>query len=288
MTLPPLGELDAWLARREAEVPRLRPGCAKRVLWARPCERPGERTALSVVYVHGFSASGREVSPLPERVAEGLGANLFLARLAGHGQDGAAMGEATLRDWRGDLAEALAIGRALGRRVLLMGCSTGCTLLALALAEGEEAAGAVMLSPNFGVASRRVQLLLDLPVVRTVVPRLVPGVRGEPASGEAAGVWTQGWPARALIPMAQAVRAVRRAPLDLIRAPALFAFSAQDRVVDATATGSVIARWGGPVATLPLSPVPGGDPMNHVLAGPLSPAGTEPLAAAVLAWARAL
>lgn len=284
MTPPALGDLDAWLAAREAEVPRLRPGCAKRVVWA----RPGERTPLALVYVHGFSASGREVSPLPERVAEGLGANLFLARLAGHGQDGAAMGEATLPEWRADVTEALAVGRALGRRVLLMGCSTGCTLITLALAEGEMAAGAALLSPNFGVASRRIQLLLDLPVVRTVVPRLMPGVRGEEATGEAAGIWTAGWPARALIPMAQAVRAVRRAPLDLIRTPALFAFSDRDQVVDAAATGSVMARWGGPATALRPAPVAGGDPMNHVLAGPLSPGGTEGLVRDVLAWARAL
>lgn len=282
MTLPPLGGLDAWLAEREAEVPRLRPGCEKRIIWA----RPEERTPLSLIYVHGFSASGREVSPLPERVAAALGANLFLTRLAGHGQDGAAMGEATLRQWRADLREAFAIGWALGSQVLVMACSTGCTLVTLALADGERAMGAAMLSPNFGVASRRIQLLLDLPVVRTVVPRLVPGVRGGGGTGEAADIWTQGWPARALIPMAAAVRAVRRAPLDLIRAPALFAFSDGDRVVDPRRTHQVMARWGGRVAHLALGA--GGDAMNHVPAGALNPGGTEPLLRATLAWARAL
>ncbi len=284
MRLPPLGELDAWLAAREAEVPRLREGCAKRVIWA----RPGERTPVSLIYVHGFSASGREVSPLPERVAEGLGANLFLARLAGHGQDGAAMGEATLRDWRADVAEAFAVGRLLGGRVLVMACSTGCTLATLALVEGEPAAGAILLSPNFGLASRRIQLLLDLPVIGRVVPRLMPGIRGEPAAGAAAGIWTHGWPARALIPMAAALRAARRSPLDHIRAPALFAFSDRDRVVDPGRTRAVMARWGAPVTHLALAPTPGGDPMDHVPAGALNPGGTEPLLRASLAWARAL
>lgn len=289
MSLPPLGELDAWLARREAEVPRLREGCAKRVVWA----RQGERTPVSLVYVHGFSASGRELSPLPERVAEGLGANLFLARLAGHGQDGAAMGEATLSDWRADMAEAFALGRALGGRVLVVACSTGCTLATLALVEGEPAAGAILLSPNFGLASRRIQLLLDLPVIGKVVPRFVPGPRGEGAEGEGAegeglGIWTQGWPARALIPMAAAIRGVRRSPLDHVRVPALFGFSDLDRVVDPVSTRAVMARWGAPVTHLPLAPTPGGDPMNHVPAGALNPGGTEPLARAALAWARSL
>lgn len=282
MSLPPLGDLDGWLGEREAEVPRLRQGCAKRVVWA----RRGERTAASLLYVHGFSASGRELSPLPERVAEGLGANLFLARLAGHGQDGAAMGEASLRDWRADVAEAFAIGRLLGERVLVMACSTGCTLVTLALAEGEPAAGVVLLSPNFGLASRRIQLLLDLPVIGTVVPRLVGAARGEPTRSEPAGIWTVGWPARAAIPVAAALRAVRRSPLDHIRAPALFAFSDRDRVVDPGQTRAVMRRWGAPVTHLALPP--GSDPMSHVPAGALNPGGTEPLLRATLDWARAL
>lgn len=285
MRLPPLGDLAGWLAAREALVPRLRPGCAKRIDWA---GRAGVRTPLAVVYVHGYTASPRELEPLPELVAQGLGANLYLARLAGHGQDGAAMGEATFAQWRADVAEAFAIGRSLGERVLVMGCSTGCTLMALALAEGEPAFGAVMISPNFGVRSRRMQLLLDLPVVRTWLPRLLPDLRGEPGTGAAEGVWTHAWPTRALIPMAQAVRAVRGAHLDAIAAPALFAYAEADQVVDPARSASVMARWGGPVTHLALDMVPGGDAMGHVLAGPISPAGTGPMVAAILDWARAL
>lgn len=283
--IPEGAALDAWLAEREARAGAIRPGCAKRIDWA---GAPGARTPLAVVYVHGFSASPRELEPLPETVARALGANLFLTRLAGHGLDGAAMGRATLGAWRADLAEAFAIGRALGERTLVVGCSTGCTLLTLALADGEPAAGAALLSPNYGIRSRRAQLLLDVPLLRTWVPRLLPGVRGEPAPGEAGGIWTHGWPSRALIPMAAAVRAVRRVPLDQVAVPALFAYAAADQVVDPERTGSVLRRWGGPVAHHPLGPVPGGDPASHVLAGPLSPAGTEPLARAIVDWARTL
>lgn len=282
--IPEAAALDSWLAEREAAAGGIRRGCARRIDWA---EAPGEPTPLALVYVHGFSASPREVAPLPEIVARGLGANLFLTRLAGHGQDGAAMGQATLAEWRADLAEAFAVGRRLGERTVVMGCSTGCTLLTLALGGGEPAAGAVMLSPNYGIRSRRAQLLLDVPGLRTWVPRLLPGTRGEPAPGEAEGIWTHGWPPRSLIPMAAAVRAVRRTPLDAIRVPALFAFAAADQVVDPERTGSVMRRWGGPVDHLALGPVPEGDPTSHVLAGALSPAGTEPLAAAILGWARA-
>jgi hypothetical protein len=124
VVIPPLPALDAWLADREARVPRCGRAARRRMIWA---DGP-RRTDWSVVYVHGFSASRREASPWPERVAEALGANFFGARLTGHGQDGPAMDRATLRDWRADTAEALAIGRAVGERLLVLSCSTGSTL----------------------------------------------------------------------------------------------------------------------------------------------------------------
>lgn len=278
--IPEIGELADWLARREALVPALREGAAKRIDWA---GRPGERTPLAVVYLHGFSASPREVSPYTERLAAGLGANLFATRLAGHGVDGAAMGVATLAAWRADVAEALSVGRTLGERVLAVACSTGGTLLALALAGGEEVAGAVMLSPNFGTRSRRAQMALDLPFAAAWAPYL--GERGMDHEGEKGLVWTARFPITAFIPMAQAVRRVRRADLDAIRAPTLFAFADADRVVEPRLTRAAMARWGGPVAVFPLEHGPADDPMRHVPAGLLSPGLTDGLVEATVEWA---
>lgn len=88
--VPQIAALDGWLADREAQVPDLRPDAEKTILWA---GAPGQKTPLSVVYVHGFSAAAPELRPVPDRFAEALGANLFFTRLAGHGRDGAAMAE---------------------------------------------------------------------------------------------------------------------------------------------------------------------------------------------------
>ena len=284
MTLPPLAELEGWLAGREATVPGLRPGCEKRVTWA----GPPERTPWSVVYIHGFSASRRELSPYPERVAEELGANFHGGRLTGHGQDGSAMGQATLRDWRVDVAEALAIGRAIGDRVLAISCSTGGTLLTLALAAGEQAAGAVMISPNFGVRMRRLQAVLDAPLASRWGPLLIRREVGAPTI-DTTGVWTPRYPVRAYAPMAEAVRAVRRADLDAIRVPALFAYSDADRVVDAGLTTVVTRRWSAPVRRIVLHPGPGDDPMAHVMAGDVkSPSQTAHLVRQTVDWARTL
>ncbi|TIR08816.1 MAG: alpha/beta hydrolase, partial [Mesorhizobium sp.] len=74
---------QAYLARREAAVPDIRDGLEKEIIWANPMIHA--RTPLSIVYVHGFSASKGEVRPLPDEVADQLDANLFYTRLTGHG-----------------------------------------------------------------------------------------------------------------------------------------------------------------------------------------------------------
>ena len=109
-TLP--DDLDAYLAASEAQVADLTPGSAKRIVWAGAV---GAKTQLAIVYVHGFSATAEEIRPVPDNVAKAVGANLYFIRLAGHGRSGEAMATATAGDWVEDMAEAMAIGRQIGR-----------------------------------------------------------------------------------------------------------------------------------------------------------------------------
>ena len=95
----------------EQQFPDIRPGAAKRILWA---GEKGARTPLAIVYIHGFSGSAEEIRPVPDEVARTLGANLYFSRLAGHGRRPAAMAEPDAGDWIEDMAEAMAIGRRLG------------------------------------------------------------------------------------------------------------------------------------------------------------------------------
>ena len=126
------GGVAAHFAASEAAIADLRPDAEKRVVWAGAEEA---RTEWAVLYVHGFSASSEEIRPVPDQVAEALGANLIYTRLAGHGRSGPAMAEATVAAWMADMAEGLAAARRLGEKVVVMGCSTGCTLTTLALHE---------------------------------------------------------------------------------------------------------------------------------------------------------
>ncbi len=287
--LPAPAELDAWLADREAQVPNLRPDVAKRITWA---GEVGAVTPISIVYLHGFSASNAEIAPLPEDVAAALGANLFETRLAGHGRDGAAMAEPRAEAWLDDTAEAMAIGRALGETVILIGVSTGGTLAAFAATDpqmSEQLGGVVLMSPNFEVANPA-GALLEWPFARAWVPLVAGAERSfDPMNEMHAAGWTTQYPTVATVTMGTLLNAARDLPLSDLDAPALFVFSDQDQVVKAEATRAVAARWGGPVTQVLQEPGPGIDPLTHVLAGDaLSPANTGPMTDVIVGWVRDL
>jgi esterase/lipase len=253
---------------------------------------PGERTPLSVVYLHGFSASPQELRPVPDRVAEALGANLHFARLTGHGRDGAAMAEARAGDWIEDTARALAIGRRIGERVVVIGTSTGGTLAKAAahdraLAEG--LAGIAFVAPNFAVNNPAAPLL-TLPWARHWLPLVAGEERGFAPVNEAhAAHWTTRYPTVAVLPMAALVAHVQG--LDPARAevPALFLWSEHDRVVSPAEVARVAGEWGGPARLRPLAVGPGDDPASHVIAGEiLSPGMTDEVTRLIVDWAAAL
>lgn len=278
-------DLDGWLAAREAAHSDLRPNSAKQIVWA---GEVGRKTPLAVVYIHGFSANREEIRPVPDDVAAALGANLFLTRLAGHGRSGPAMAEATAHDWLEDMAEAMAIGRRLGDRVLVIGTSTGGTLATLAATDpdlSQGMAGLVLVSPNFRPRNP-MAFILDLPLA----PVWAPWVAGREAGftprneGQAAN-WTTSYPSAAFFPMATLLRAVRGLDLSAAKVPLLILSNPGDQVIDPAAIDPVAAAWGGPVTRKELTPGPKDDPYGHVLAGRiLSPDLTLPVTETILTW----
>lgn len=275
-------DLDAWVAGHEAAI---RPEVAARIEWA---GEPGRRTDLALVYIHGFSGSPGELRPMPQQVAAALGANLYSARLTGHGRDGAALAEARLSDWWRDTAEAVAIGRRMGRRVVLIGLSTGATLAAEAALDpvlGPQIDGLILMSPNFAVRHRSAWIL-DLPYARPLIRLIVRRNRCfEPQNEEHASLWTSCYAAESALPMAALLRRARGSDYGQARQPAFFIWSEQDVVVRPRAIRRVAGRWGGPVTRLTVEPGPRDDSGAHVIAGDaLSPDLSVMLAGQVADW----
>jgi len=287
--LPQASALDAWLAEREAAVPNLRADAAKQITWAGAV---GAVTPISIVYLHGFSASRNEIAPVPATVAASLGANLFETRLAGHGRDGDAMAEPRAEAWLDDTAEAMAIGRAIGDAVVVIGVSTGGTLAVWAATDpgmAEQLAGVVMISPNFEVVNAA-GALLEWPFARAWVPFVAGAQRSfEPQTEDHGKQWTTSYPTVAAVTMGTLLRETRGLDVGNVDAPALFMFAEEDLVVKASATRAVASAWGAPVTIEMQIPGTGIDSYNHVLAGDiLSPANTGPASELITNWIRDL
>lgn len=278
--------LDDWLSASERAFPGIRPGTAKGVVWA---NAPGKRTPWSVVYVHGFSASRLETSPLAEQVAKGLGANLYYTRLTGHGLGFEAMGQASVQDWLADTLEAAAIGQLLGDRVLLISCSSGSTLgtwLGLR-PEGKQLAAQVFISPNFGPKDKRADLLLG-PWGEYIAYAIAGDTYGQASSDPKENLgWTVPYPTRAIFPMMSLVKKVRESDLSGFTTPLLTLYSEADQRVDAEQTKKAFAKMGSRFKNL--VPVTYSESrLQHVLAGDiLAPKATGPMVTSILAWLKA-
>ncbi|TPP12087.1 alpha/beta fold hydrolase [Rhizobium glycinendophyticum] len=280
-----ISTISSFLAGEEAKAGQIRRDLGKQIVWTDPLHP--SRTALSLVYVHGFSASPAELRPLPDIVAKSLGANLFFTRLAGHGlEDPDALGRATIGDWTADVEEALDVGRLLGDRVVVIATSTGASLATWALARpglADRIAGTVLLSPNYGVQASG-SFLLTGPFAAPIAHLVIGARRGfQPVNALNAHNWTTDYPVEALIPMAEAVRLSVFTPVEEITVPALFVSSAKDLVVRSDRTAAIASRWGGPHQSF--DPGITGDVNNHVIAGDTySPQTTESVALAILDW----
>ena len=119
-------DIDAYIQGTESRISDIRSGTEKQLIWANP-ESPA-KTPYSLVYLHGFSASRQEIAPVSDKVAKALGANLYYARLTGHGRSSEAMAGITVNALLNDAVEALHIGAAIGDKVILIGTSTGASI----------------------------------------------------------------------------------------------------------------------------------------------------------------
>ncbi|MCC8360001.1 alpha/beta hydrolase [Salinimicrobium sediminilitoris] len=120
-----LEQLGAYIQKREKQLP-LREDNQARILWQ---QNEPQVTEYSVVYLHGFGGSYRDGYPVNVKIADTLGANLYLARWAGHGMvAGEALEEFSPGAAWESAKEALVVGEKIDKKVIIMSTSTGGTL----------------------------------------------------------------------------------------------------------------------------------------------------------------
>ncbi|WP_163335648.1 carboxylesterase [Desulfopila sp. IMCC35008] len=270
-------DLDRYLAESEARFSDIRVGAEKTIIWA---GEKGEKTALSVVYLHGFAACRQEAAPLAEIVAQELGANLFYTRFTGHGRSSEAMVDGSVNNWLNDAWEAVEIGRKIGEQVVVIGLSTGGTMATWLATESiaEHVCAFILLSPNLSLVDRRTELL-TLPWGRQIAELVMgPEYSWEPHNEEYEKFWTNRFPTQALLPLQGMVRIARSLDLGTIRTPLLVIYSPADEVVCPV----TIEKRFGSIGSEKKKLIPyyeSGSPSHHVLAGDiLAPGSTRPIA----------
>lgn len=273
-------DLDRYLDEAEGSTAYpLIPGTEKRIRW----QQPGVATPYAIVYLHGFSASRRELSPTLELVADNIGANLFETRLAGHGRADGALVDTSAEEWLRDAAEALAIGERIGEQIILVGTSTGATLAAALLShDGVRSVGTVVLiSPNFALQDGTSRLLTG-PAGPQLAELLVGPTRTfETRNDQHAMFWSSTYPTSALVEMMRLVDYANANVPASIDADLLLLLSPDDKIVSPAASRDLFDRIDAPRKEL-IEVRNSDDAMNHVLAGDiLSPSTTAQVAASI-------
>lgn len=278
-------DLDQYLAQAEAQFTDIVPGTEKTIIWANVAKT---KTPLSIIYLHGYSASRQETAPLSDELAAQLGANLFYVRLTGHGRPGEALAEATVNDWLNDTQEAFEIGQRLGERVIVIGTSTGGTLATwLAQQPNTEAVLAyILISPNFAPRDPNAEILTWPWAEQSAQLLLGPEYTWTPRNAEQAQYWTHRYPSTALATMLGLVNYVRNSDLPSIEKPVLVIYSPKDAVVNAEEIERRYAQFGSKVKEL-IPITQSANPEYHVLAGDiLDPGNTQNVKEMILGFIR--
>lgn len=276
-----LDRLDNYLAESESRFPNIREDCEKQIVWR---DKECRQRDLAVVYIHGFSASRMETWPLCDRLAESLNANLFYTRLTGHGQDGTSLATASLNDWLNDGLEAMAIGQRIGKKIVLVGTSTGGTLATWLAAQPSVVPyihSLILLSPNFSPKNPMSAFALWPPGLR-LFDKMYGGWRCfTVANALQERYWTVKYPVNAIATMMQLVLLSWQINLEKAVIPVLMLVNPWDRVINVS---MAVARFGAfPSPDKKLVFFRGNkDIGRHVLAGDImTPKSTGPVLAVI-------
>lgn len=257
---------------------KIKPDNEARIVWSDSAKK---KTPYSIVYLHGFSASQKEGDPVHRRLADQFGCNLFLPRLSDHGIDTTEALQSFTADrvWR-SAKEALAIGNAIGEKVILVSTSTGGTLaLKLAGMFPDKVHALVNMSPNIAINNPAAFVLND--PWGLYIARMVKGgkynITG--ASGEKAKYWNGKYRLEAVVQLQELVESsMTRQTFSAVNQPCLTLYyykneQEQDPEVMVSAMLEMNEQLGTPDSLKVIKAIPTAG--AHVLGGALASKDVE-------------
>ncbi len=143
-----LSQLESEIVESEKRVLSMKPNNEARIIWADSLK---QKTPYSVVYLHGFTASQLEGEPTHLDFAKRYGCNLYLARLEEHGIDTVDIfKQLTPEKLLESAKRAVAIGKQLGEKVIIMATSAGGMQALYIASQNPDIAGLIIYSPLIG------------------------------------------------------------------------------------------------------------------------------------------
>ena len=264
--------LDKQIQDDEAKVKGIRPDCQARIIWADSAKKV--KTKLAILYIHGFSATQEEGNPVNRNIAKKYGANLYLARLAGHGIDlgDSTMANVTADDFIQSAEYALAIAKTLGDEVIVMSTSFGGALTTYLASQHPEIKAIVLYSPCIKLYDTNGELLDNpwgLELGKAVTGSYVRDFK--PYSPEHAKYWCTHYHLNGVVALQNFLtNAMTPETFAKIKCPALMEYyykneEEQDKVVSVPAMLKMFEELGSAKKEKVMIPNAG----NHVLASPI-------------------
>ncbi len=263
-----LTELENQIKESERKTPGLKPGNEAGFVWA---DSIPQVTDYAIVYIHGFSASHEEGAPVHENLARKYHANLYKARMAEHGT---ALGDETMANLTTDAyietaEQALAIGKKIGKKVIVVGTSAGGALSLLLASKHPEIEALVLYSPCIEIYDKNAGLL-DNPWGM----QLARAIQGKPFNDitpkneDQPRFWTMHYRLEALVALQNLLtHAMNKETFEKVKCPTFVGYyykdeENQDKVVSVPAILKMYEELGATVKVKEAFP----DAANHVLA----------------------
>ena len=277
-TLPPEpAQLEKYIANNESKH-KLKPDNEARIVWFNDSTKG--KTQYAVVYIHGFSASQEEGDPVHREFAKKFGCNLYLPRLAEHGIDTSdALANYTAeKSWR-SAVEAYAIGKQLGKKIILLSTSTGSTLALKLCGEFPDIVANIMLSPNIAINDPNAWLLnnhwgLQIAHIVEVKHRTA-----EDTTAVYKQYWNQRYATSALVQLEELLEStMKESTFKKVTQPSLMLYyfkdkDNQDPVVKVSAMKRMFVQLGTPDSLKREVAIPGAG--AHVLGSPIKSKDVE-------------
>jgi pimeloyl-ACP methyl ester carboxylesterase len=265
--------LSSYVAAQDAGR-KIKPNNEARIVWYNDSLQ--QPTDYAIVYLHGFSASQEEGNPTHRDIARQFGCNLYLSRLHEHGIDTTEQLVNYTADGLWETSkQALAIGKQLGKRVILMGTSTGGSVaLHLAAAFPNDVAGLVLISPNIEINDANAWLLNNHwgKQIATLVLGS-PYRKGTDTDTPSLQYWNNTYRVEALVALQEYVEtAMVPATFEKVKQPTLaLAYykndTAQDKTVKVSAIRTMMTHLGTPANKKHLAEMP--NTGDHVQGSPI-------------------